>query len=82
MTPLIASGSYMNLQHNLVHAAQGGDVALTMVDGAVLVRNGELLSDNIQDTIREVNLAIGPLLARRDAWVARCGAAVNELEKS
>ena len=53
-----------------------------MVDGAVLVRNGELLSDNIQDTIREVNLAIGPLLARRDAWVARCGTAVNELEKS
>ena len=82
MTPLIASGSYMNLQHNLVHAAQGGDVALTMVDGAVLVRNGELLSDNIRDTIREVNLAIGPLLARRDAWVARCGTAVNELEKS
>ena len=28
MTPLISSGSYMNLQHNLVHAAQGGGCRL------------------------------------------------------
>ena len=29
-----------------------------MVDGAVLVRNGELLSDDIQETIREANLQL------------------------
>jgi 5-methylthioadenosine/S-adenosylhomocysteine deaminase len=82
MTPLITSGQYMNLQHNLVHAAQGGDVAMTMVDGQVLVRHGELLCDDLSETIRAANQSIGPLLARRDAWIASAGTAVNELEKS
>ena len=82
MTPLITSGQYMELQHNLVHAAQGGDVAMTMVDGVVLVRDGELLYEDINETIRAANLAIGPLLGRRDAWIASAGTAVNELEKS
>ena len=81
-TPLITSGQYMNLQHNLVHAAQGGDGAMTMVDGQVLVRYGELLCDDLSETIRAANRAIGPLLARRDAWIASAGTAVNELEKS
>ena len=82
MTPLITSGDYMNLHHNLVHAAQGGDVAMTMVDGVVLVRDGALLHEDINETIRAANLAIGPLLGRRDAWIASAGTAVNELEKS
>ena len=82
MTPLITSGPYMNLQHNFVHAAQGGDVVMTMVDGEVLVRHGELLCDDLSETIRTANRAIGPLLARRDAWIASAGNAVNELEKS
>jgi 5-methylthioadenosine/S-adenosylhomocysteine deaminase len=42
MTPLIQSGDYMNIHHNIVHAVQGGDVTMTIVDGQILVENGKL----------------------------------------
>ena len=34
---------------------------MAMVDGVVLVRDGELLHEDINETIRAANLAIGPL---------------------
>jgi 5-methylthioadenosine/S-adenosylhomocysteine deaminase len=37
-----------NLANNLVYSAQGTDVVLTMVDGAVLYRDGAWLSIDIQ----------------------------------
>ena len=67
----------MNLQHNLVHAAQGG-YRLDHGRWRSTCTNGELLSDNIQDTIREALQLDGPLLASRCGF-ARFGAAVNEL---
>ena len=78
----VAVGARRHRRATPVHAAQGGDVAMTMVDGVVLVRDGEMLHEDINKTIRAANLAIGPLLGRRDAWIANAGTAVNELEKS
>ncbi|RVC56885.1 amidohydrolase, partial [Mesorhizobium sp. M2A.F.Ca.ET.046.02.1.1] len=37
MTPLYGEGPYFNLQHNLVHAVRGSDVAMTMIDGQIVV---------------------------------------------
>jgi 5-methylthioadenosine/S-adenosylhomocysteine deaminase len=81
MTPLIQSGDYMNLHHNIVHAAQGGDVSMTMVDGQILVENGKLLNADLSELIADANQAVGPLLQRRDDWIATSGISINELEQ-
>jgi len=81
MTPLIQTGDYLNLHHNLVHAVQGGDVSMTMVDGKVLVKEGQLQSANLEEIVAEVSAAIQPLLARRDRWTQRAGESVNELDQ-
>lgn len=82
MTPFIASGKYQNLNHNLVHAVQGGDVLMTIVNGEVLVKDGKLLSADLNSIISDANVAIGPLLARRDAWIKKSGVSINELNQS
>ena len=46
-----------SLLNNLVYAAQGSDVVLTMVDGAVLYRNGAWLSMDIEKVIRDTKQA-------------------------
>lgn len=69
MTPLLGSGSDMNLHHNLVHAVRGGDVSLTMVAGRVLVDEGRLLSADLQELIARVNKLVPDLFARRAAWL-------------
>ena len=81
MTPLIDSGKYLNLHHNLVHAVQGGDVAMTIVDGKVLVINGQLQTANLGKIIEEASQAIQPLLSRRDEWIEKSGLSVNELDQ-
>lgn len=81
MTPFIGSGKYMNLHHNLVHAVQGGDVVMTMVDGKVLVAGGQLQTANLADIVDEATQAIQPLLERRDQWIESSGLAVNELDQ-
>ena len=81
MTPFIQSGDYMNVHHNIVHAVQGGDVLMTMVGGQVLVKDGKLEHANLSEIIVESNKAIGPLLNRRDKWIATAGISVNELEQ-
>ena len=81
MTPFIGSGKYMNLHHNLVHAVQGGDVVMTMVDGKVLVAGGQLQTANLADIVDEATQAIQPLLERRDQWIETSGLAVNELNQ-
>jgi 5-methylthioadenosine/S-adenosylhomocysteine deaminase len=66
MTPLVAGF----LQHNLVHAVQGGDVDMVMVNGSVIVEAGVLKTADVAELIGAVNEAAPKLLRRRDAWLA------------
>ncbi len=70
MTPLFGGGPWMNLHHNLVHAVRGSDVALTMVDGQVLVEDGVLRTADLRAIIAEARRAAPPLFARRAAYLA------------
>jgi 5-methylthioadenosine/S-adenosylhomocysteine deaminase len=70
MTPLLG-GEYFNLHHNLVHAAQGGDVEFTMVNGKIVVENGQLLTADLQQLIKDVNEAVPGLFRRRAEWLAQ-----------
>ena len=79
MTPLL-TGTDGNLHHNLVHAVQGGDVDLTMVDGKIVVEGGKLLTADLQQLIREANEAVPDLFRRRAEWLAS-HETVNELVK-
>ena len=69
MTPLIDSGPLMNIHYNLVHAAQGQDIDMTMVAGKVLVENGQLVEQDLQQLISQVNQAAPLLFQRRKAWL-------------
>jgi 5-methylthioadenosine/S-adenosylhomocysteine deaminase len=70
MTPVFAEGPYFNLHHNLVHAVRGGDVALTMVDGQILVDDGELKTADLKEIIAEIHRVAPGLFSRRAAWLA------------
>jgi 5-methylthioadenosine/S-adenosylhomocysteine deaminase len=70
MTPLFGEGPYFNLQHNLVHAVRGGDVALTMVDGRIVVEDGRLKTADLRALIDHVHEVAPGLFARRAAWLA------------
>jgi len=61
---------FFNLHHNLVFAVQGGDVSLTVCDGRELVRDGKLISGNLQSILQEAQDCVADLFARRDAWLA------------
>jgi len=79
MTPLIG-GTDGNLHHNLVHAAQGGDVDMTMVAGKIVVEGGKLLTADLQELISDMNKAVPDLFRRRAEWLAT-HKSVNELVK-
>ncbi|MBO4221854.1 amidohydrolase family protein [Bradyrhizobium neotropicale] len=70
MTPLFGEGPYFNLQHNLVHAVRGGDVALTMVDGRIVVEDGQLKTADLRALIDHIHEVAPGLFARRAAWLA------------
>jgi 5-methylthioadenosine/S-adenosylhomocysteine deaminase len=70
MTPLFGD-EHFNLHHNLVHAVRGDDVDLVMVDGDVLVENGELMTANLAQLIADVRSLAPGLFARRGAWLAQ-----------
>lgn len=70
LTPFLGSGPFLNLHHNLVHAAQGGDVVMTMVDGRIVAENGSLTGGDMADIIARAEAASAALLARRSAWLA------------
>ena len=74
MTPLVGSGQWANLHHNLVHAAQGGDVCLTMVDGRVVARDGQVLTEDLPALLAQANAVAPALFARRAQWLADNGA--------
>ena len=69
MTPLL-TGIDGNLHHNLVHAVQGGDVDMTMVNGKIVVDGGKLLTADIQELIADANKAVPDLFRRRAEWLA------------
>jgi 5-methylthioadenosine/S-adenosylhomocysteine deaminase len=71
MTPIFGDGPYFNLHHNLVHAVRGGDVAMTMVDGKIVVEDGELKTADLGDIIKEIHRVAPGLFARRAAWLAQ-----------
>lgn len=70
MTPLLGSGEFFNLHYNLVHAARGSDVAMTMVDGRVIAENGILLTADMGEMIKEVHAVLPGLFSRRSAFLA------------
>jgi 5-methylthioadenosine/S-adenosylhomocysteine deaminase len=78
MTPLFSEGPYFNLQHNLVHAVRGGDVAMTMVDGEVLVEDGVLKTAEIKDVIADIHALAPGHFARRAAWLAENGGGTRQ----
>ena len=69
LTPYI-SGTDGNLHHNLVHAVRGGDVDMTMVAGQIVVRDGKLLTADINELIADANAAVPGLFKRRAEWLA------------
>jgi 5-methylthioadenosine/S-adenosylhomocysteine deaminase len=78
MTPLLTDAD-ANVHHNLVHAVQGGDVDVTMVAGRIVVDGGVLQTADLGELIARVNALVPPLFARRRAWLATHGAAINEV---
>ena len=82
MTPLIDQGHLFNLHTNLVHAVQGQDVHMTMVNGEVVVENRKLVNADLQALIDQVNLAAPQLFKRRDEWMSQHHAlTINELQR-
>lgn len=78
MTPFFADGPYFNLQHNLVHAVRGSDVLMTMVDGQVIVEDGELISGDIEEIIGRIHQMAPDHFARRAAWLAENGGGTKQ----
>ena len=69
MTPFFPDGTWFNLQHNLVHAVRGSDVAMTMVDGRILVEDGHLQTGDMAAIIARIHELAPGLFARRAAWL-------------
>jgi 5-methylthioadenosine/S-adenosylhomocysteine deaminase len=83
MTPLFGEGPYFNLQHNLVHAVRGGDVAMTMVDGNILVEDGVLKTADLGEIIAEIHRLAPGHFARRAAFLAdNAGGSVQWTQKA
>jgi 5-methylthioadenosine/S-adenosylhomocysteine deaminase len=80
MTPLL-TGTFLNLHHNLVHAVQGGDVDLTMVNGKICVDNGKLVTANMRALIDRANAVTPALFARRTRWLEQHGVGTQRGEE-
>ncbi len=81
MTPLL-TGDFLNLHHNLVHAVQGGDVDLTMVNGKICVDNGKLVTASMRALIDQANAVTPGLFARRSEWLKKNGVGVQRGDES
>ncbi|MCV3767662.1 amidohydrolase [Rhizobium sp. TRM95796] len=78
MTPFFPEGPYFNLHHNLVHAVRGGDVAMTMVDGDIIVEGGALKTADIGEIIDEIHRFAPEHFARRAAWLEANGGGTKQ----
>lgn len=72
-TPFITEGEYANIHHNLVHAVRGSDVAMTVVAGTVVVREGRLVTADLEEIVARAAAVVPGLFARRSAWLAEAG---------
>jgi 5-methylthioadenosine/S-adenosylhomocysteine deaminase len=82
MTPIV-TGDLFNLHHNIVHAAQGGDVDITMVDGEIVVEGGVLKTADLDQLIAEAQAAVPGLFERRRQYLAaHQDGAVSPIAKS
>jgi len=70
MTPFFAEGPWFNLQHNLVHAVRGSDVAMVMVDGHVAVEEGRLTGGDMGEILDRIHALAPGHFERRAAWLA------------
>lgn len=70
LTPFFPDGEWFNLQHNLVHAVRGSDVAMVMVEGQVVVDDGRLVNGDMAEILARVHTLAPGLFARRKAWLA------------
>jgi 5-methylthioadenosine/S-adenosylhomocysteine deaminase len=73
MTPILSTGQYANIHHNLVHAVRGSDVDVTMVAGQIVVRDGRLHTADLQELIARVRALVPGLFERRSAYLATIG---------
>jgi 5-methylthioadenosine/S-adenosylhomocysteine deaminase len=78
MTPFFPEGPYFNLHHNLVHAVRGGDIAMTMVDGDIIVEDGVLKTADIGEIINEIHRFAPDHFARRAEWLAANGGGTKQ----
>lgn len=70
MTPFLTDGPFMNVHHNLVHGALGGDVCMTMVAGRIVMQDQQLLNGDLPRYMSEAERACRALLERRAEWLA------------
>jgi len=70
MTPFLTDGPFMNVHHNLVHGALGGDVSMTMVAGRIVMQDQQLLNGDLPRYMNDAEHACRALLERRAAWLA------------
>jgi 5-methylthioadenosine/S-adenosylhomocysteine deaminase len=73
MTPILGSGEYANIHHNLVHAVRGGDVDRTVIAGTVVVERGVLLTADEQELIARARAVVPGLFARRSEYLRTVG---------
>jgi len=73
MTPFFPDGPWFNLQHNLVHAVRGGDIAMTMVDGQIVVEDGQLKTGDMAEIIARIHRLAPGHFTRRAEWLAAHG---------
>lgn len=69
MTPLLGSGPYANLHHNLVHAVRGGDVDVVVVAGQVVVRDATLQNASLPELIARARGVVPGLFERRQQYL-------------
>ena len=69
-TPSFDAGPHAKVHPHHVHAVRGSDVDLTVVDGAVLVRDGRLVTADLSEIVDRARRVVPGLFARRTAWLA------------
>lgn len=78
LTPFFAEGPWFNLQHNLVHAVRGSDVAMTMVDGQIVVEDGKLKTGDMAEIIDRIHRLAPGHFTRRADWLAANGGGTKQ----
>lgn len=78
MTPFFPEGPWFNLQHNLVHAIRGSDVAMTMVDGQIVAEDGALKTGNMAEIIDRIHRLAPGHFTRRADWLAANGGGTRQ----